>query len=298
MTRALSAFARGRTVGFCLATGFCLAAAVALPLAPAAWAGTSILQSPATTFSTPGVKQVSVQVCNAKGCSTATKSVTVLDPKPAITGATRSPGIVEAGRLVLLSGAGTGKPPLVSSWKVKAAGGATLLSLPGSTLWWDTAGLPPGSYTLSFQMQNVAGTAVSDLPLTVAVAPEMDFYTVTPCRTFDSRLGLVPMLSGNARAVAVTAGGCGIPAGARAVAANVTVINPSGAGYAAVYPGNYPQPGVSTINFGTGETRSNNGVLALSTDGTGVLTALLAVTGSNGNAHMTIDVTGYFLPAP
>lgn len=291
MTRALSAFARGRLAGLCLAT------VLVLPFAPTAWAGTSILKNPTVTFATPGTKQVSVQVCNAKGCSTVNKTVTVLDPKPAITSATLSSGTVEAGRLVLLSGAGTGKPPLVSSWTVRPSGGSALVSLPGTTLWLSTAGLAPGSYVVSFQMQNAAGTAVSEMPLTVGVAPDMDFYTVTPCRTFDSRLGLVPMTSGNARAVAVTAGGCGIPAGARAVAANVTVINPSGAGYAAVYPGNYPQPAVSTVNFGTGETRSNNGVLALSTDGAGVLTALLAVTGSNGNAHMTIDVTGYFLPA-
>lgn len=293
MTRALHAFAQGRLVGL----GLSGALVLSLSLAPAAWAGTSNEKNPTATFTSPGAKQVTLQVCNFLGvCSTETKTLTLLDPKPAVTSSSFLPLAPEAGQLVLLTGAGTGKPPLSYTWKVAPVGGSPLASLSGTSAWLNTAGLPPGAYTVSFQIDNGSGSAASDLPLVLAPAAALDFYTIEPCRLYDSRLGLVPLLSGVAKAIAATGGNCGIPAGARAVAANVTVIDPTGGGYATLYPGNYPQPGVSMVNFSAGGTRSNNAILPLATDGAGTLTALLSIAGANGSANLTIDVSGYYLP--
>jgi hypothetical protein len=56
--------------------------------------------------------------------------------------------------------------------------------------------------------------------------PPTDFYTVTPCRVFDTRdpsgptLG-APITCGTTRSFAV-AGKCGVPSGARAVSLNLT----------------------------------------------------------------------------
>jgi TPP-dependent 2-oxoacid decarboxylase len=50
------------------------------------------------------------------------------------------------------------------------------------------------------------------------------------------------------------------------------------------------------VNFPAGVTRSNNAILPLATNGTGTLTALLAIAGASGNANLTIDVSGYYLP--
>jgi hypothetical protein len=107
---------------------------------------------------------------------------------------------------------------------------------------------------------------------------------------------VVPVLSGVALTIQGTGGACGVPAGARALAANVTVIAPTGAGYGALYPGNYPQPSTATLTFSAGQTRANNTTLPLATDGSGTLTAILLINGSNGFADLSIDVSGYFMP--
>jgi hypothetical protein len=213
-----------------------------------------------------------------------------------VTSASFAPLAPKAGQLVLLTGAGTGKPPLTATWQASTVGGSPFVTLPGSTLWWNTAGVAPGAYTLSFKLQNGSGSAVLNLPITLAPPAVLDFYTVTPCRLYDSRLGLVPVLSGVAKTILATGGSCGVPAGAQAVAANVTVISPTNGGYGAVYPGNYPQPETAAITFATDTTRSNNAILPLATDGAGTLTALLVISGANGSADLTIDVTGYFMP--
>lgn len=288
MLRALHAFAEGCPLRICLS------GALLLLIAPAVQAGTSNQQNPVVTFTTPGIKQVTLQVCNADGCSSVTKNVTVLDPQPAVTSASVAPPAPEAGQLVLLTGSGTGKPPLTFTWRV-ALLGIPLLDLPGPSVWWNTVGLSSGLYTVSLQIQNSAGTATSSpLSLTMAPAAALDFYTIQPCRIFDSRLIPAPLLSGVARIIPVT-GVCGIPAGARAVSANVTVITPTGAGFATLYPGNYPQPSASTVNFAAGSIRANHEVLPLSTDGAGTLAALTSIAG-NGSLHMAIDVSGYFSP--
>jgi hypothetical protein len=293
MTRALHAAAQGRLVGL----GLSGALVLSLSLAPAAWAATSNQQNPTATFTTPGTKEVTLQVCNSVGdCSSVTQTLTLLDPKPAVTASSFAPLVPEAGQLILLTGAGTGKPPLAFSWQVAPVGGSPVASFSGTSVWWNTAGVPPGAYTVSFKIDNGSGSAVVPLPLTLAPAAALDFYTVEPCRLYDSRLGLVPVQSGVAKTVVATGGGCGIPAGARAVAANVTVIDPSNGGYATFYPGNYPQPVVSMVNFSAGGTRSNNATLPLATNGAGTLTALLSMAGANGSANLTIDVSGYYMP--
>src|SRR3954470_13420765 len=103
MSRALDAAAQG-----CLA-GLGVAGALLLISAPAAWAGTSTQQSPVVTFATPGPREVTLQSCNPLGCSTLTKTVMLLDPKPAVGSASFAPLLPEAGQLVRLTAAGTGK---------------------------------------------------------------------------------------------------------------------------------------------------------------------------------------------
>ena len=98
------------------------------------------------------------------------------------------------------------------------------------------------------------------------------------------------MSNGAPRPVQVT-GLCGVPAGATAASVNVTVVSPNRAGFFSLYPGGEQPPSASTINFAQSQTRANNAVLKLGTDGS--LTALL-VSGSFGEAHVIVDVNGYF----
>ncbi|HEX7182114.1 MAG TPA: hypothetical protein VF756_09750 [Thermoanaerobaculia bacterium] len=266
----------------------------ALLSTPEVYAGTSTQSSPAVVFNSPGQKSVTLQVCNlAAQCTSITRTVTVLDPMPVISSATVVTPVVESGQLVILSGSGSGKPPLTYTWQI-SLGGSPVLSLSGATAYWNTAGFPAGAYTARLSLQNTAGSAQSLLlPIAVTAERPSDFYTVAPCRAYDSRSS-VAVASGTARTISV-GGFCGIPLIARAVAANVTVVNATAPGFAALYPGNYPVPSTSTINFVPGATRANSAILPLATDGTGSLSIFVSIGGA-GSAHVIVDVSGYFLP--
>ncbi len=278
----------------------CLLLAVGLPgLRPAALraqAGGSTAQDPTWVFPAPGPHSVTLTVCNAAGCDTVTRTVVVLDPAPAVTAAAASPAAPEAGQLVRLTGAGTGQPPLVFTWLV-SLGPVPVATLPGADVYWNTADLAAGAYAAVLRVTNAAGAAES-APLPIGLAPRSGghFHTVTPCRALDTRQS-VPLLAGVPRQIAVAATPCGVPAAARAVAANLTAVTPSGAGEIVVYPGNYPVPGTSSVSFNAGVNRAAFSVLPLSTDGTGTLAAMAAVQGA-GSVHLILDVSGYFLPEP
>ena len=123
-----------------------------------------------------------------------------------------------------------------------------------------------------------------------------DFYSLPPCRALDTRnpngpLGGPVLSPGQQRLFKVT-GICGIPADADTISVNVTVVSPGAPGYFAFYPGNAFPLGTSTINFSAGQTRANNAILSLATDGTGNLGVQNA---SAGSSHLIVDVNGYFL---
>lgn len=141
--------------------------------AGAAWGGTSTLQNPTVTFSTPGTKQVSLQVCNLAGCSTVTKNVVVLDPKPVIQ-STSIPILVGVGQAVTLQAITKGKPPLTHAWTL-AGGTSTIVS--GNPAVWNAPGAP-GVFLATLQVTNADGTA-SSLPVTVTVVPST-FSDVSP----------------------------------------------------------------------------------------------------------------------
>jgi Tol biopolymer transport system component len=121
-----------------------------------------------------------------------------------------------------------------------------------------------------------------------------DFFTLPPCRLLDTRLpgGGPAIASGETRTLTVN-GVCGVPVTARAVTLNVTVVQPSGAGYLTLHPADAAAPVTSTLNFAAGETRANNAVLLLALDGSGTLGLSPFVAGS-GSVHVIVDVAGYF----
>jgi hypothetical protein len=112
------------------------------------------------------------------------------------------------------------------------------------------------------------------------------FYTVTPCRLVDTRGG--PALGGTAEMSVTVAGNCSVPAGAKSVAANVTVVVPATSGWMSLYPADLPWPGTSTVNYRAGKTRANNSIVPLSADGR------IHVRNSGPEVHYLVDVYGYF----
>lgn len=91
--------------------------------------------------------------------------------------------------------------------------------------------------------------------------------------------------------MALTGAPCGIPMVATSVSANVVGTQESAPGHLTIYPADQTQPLVSSINFNAGQTRANNAVLSLSSDGTGRVNVVNA---SGGTTHVIIDVNGYF----
>jgi len=119
----------------------------------------------------------------------------------------------------------------------------------------------------------------------------MSFFTLTPCRVVDSRAvpGPGPLPANGSRVVAV-AGACGVPAGAGAVSANVTIVA-SGSGWISLYPGDGTDPGTSNVSFSAGQVRAGAALLYLATDGSGDVGIANISSGVN---HFILDVNGYF----
>jgi hypothetical protein len=99
-----------------------------------------------------------------------------------------------------------------------------------------------------------------------------------------------PALQANATRLFTVTSACGIPTSAASISANVTVTGPLASGYLRIYPGNVPIPETSSISFGAGQTRANNAMVKLATDGTG---RIGVKNDSGGTVHFILDVNGY-----
>jgi hypothetical protein len=123
--------------------------------------------------------------------------------------------------------------------------------------------------------------------------PAVSFYTVTPCRVYDSRdagLGGPSPLAAGTDAAVVIGGYCDIPATANAVSLNVTVVSPTAGGHLRLYASDAPRPGPSSINYASGQTRANNALVSLGADGA----LMVYVSQPSGTVHVVLDVSGYF----
>ncbi|MBK9063729.1 MAG: hypothetical protein IPL89_11125 [Acidobacteria bacterium] len=125
------------------------------------------------------------------------------------------------------------------------------------------------------------------------VSSATTFNAVTPCRLLDTRnaagpLG-APALGALASRSFVATGSCNVPAGAVAISANVTVVNPTVTGDLVAYPnGVASPPATSTVSFRAGRTRANNALIYLAGDGSFLVTNRAA-----GSLDLVVDVNGY-----
>jgi len=131
-------------------------------------------------------------------------------------------------------------------------------------------------------------------PTAAPSAGPLDYYTLTPCRLADTRnaagaYGGPAVFPG--QRIFVAKGQCGIPATAKALGINLTVINPASSGYLQLFPGNANPPLASAISFTAGKTRANNAVIMLASSGSGALGILNSASTS---VHVAVDVFGYF----
>ena len=249
---------------------------------------------PTVRFTTPGPKTVTLTVCNARGCSSIARRLTVLDPAPAIAAFSVAPPRAEIGATLLLEASATGQPSLAFSWQV-LRGGALEAVFSGPSAAWSTAGSPPGLHTVRLIVSNASGSAGAAQDVLLVPAEGSRFFTVPPCRLLDTRAG-APLRAGDPPLPIAASGRCALPPTARALAAHATVVAPTAAGFLSLFPADLPRAVISSVNFAAGATRGNSLVLPLSTDGAARLAASLALV-SPGTAHLVLDVAGYFQPA-
>ncbi len=127
------------------------------------------------------------------------------------------------------------------------------------------------------------------------------FHPESPTRIADTRAGatdpstyagatLGPNSTLNVNVVG--ANGDGVPSGASAVVLNVTVTNPTAAGYLTVYPQGVNRPTASNLNFVAGETVPNRVIVGLSPTGE------ISLYNAFGSLDVVVDVNGYFSSSP
>jgi len=192
-----------------------------------------------------------------------------------------------------------GSSPVVANGMVFYAGGGAVKALDpvsGLQLWtdgsiggihWESPIVAAGRLFLTDEGSKLWAYGPSPEPLA--------FFTLTPCRLVDTRQAAGPlggpMLAGNGAKRLFTVGGsCGVPADARAVAANVTIVSPSAPGDLRIGPAGIGDR-TSTINFRAGQVRANNVVLSLTGNPLGEIAVQADVAGST---HFLVDVSGYF----
>jgi hypothetical protein len=201
-------------------------------------------------------------------------------------------GTAAGGTGVTITGSGFSSPATVSLGGAPATG---VVVLDTGTLTAVTGAHPsgivdvvvglPGSITATL------GSAFFYTPVTLPVA----FYSLPPCRLVDTR-GFAGPLGGPVLGAALTrtftlGGKCGLPASAKAISVNMTIVLPTNPGSLTLYPSDGLRPPSSNINFTPGQVRANNAVVVLAYDGSSRLTVF---NGSNGTTHFILDVNGYF----
>lgn len=139
------------------------------------------------------------------------------------------------------------------------------------------------------------------------VTGDLVFTAVAPCRIVDTRVAGGPISANSSRAflgLAVNAGAnfssqggsatnCNVAAvGASAVMINVTVVTPSGAGFATVYKSGESRPLAASVNYTAGAIVNNSVVVGVPNP--------LAITDfviyTFAQSDYVVDIVGYFSP--
>ena len=197
-----------------------------------------------------------------------------------------------------------------ATWTCVGAGGGTCTAA-GSGNINDTVNLPSGAsvtYTLTGTIApgttgTLDNTATVAAPAGVTDPDPADnsatdsntvvgfrYFAVAPCRVVDTRV-VGPVMQGQETRSFTVTGLCNVPAGAKAVALNLTVNQPTANGHVVLFPGGTPLPPSSNVNYVAGQTRANNAVTEL--NASGELAAFIGQPAGT-TVHVIIDVSGYF----
>ena len=155
----------------------------------------------------------------------------------------------------------------------------------------------PLSSTGAIDLYNAAGSTNAIVDVDGYFGPgttgPQGFTSLTPARICDTRsANTTPchgqtLTAGGTLTVQVTGNG-GVPTGATAVVANVTVTGPTAASFLTAYADGTTRPTASNLNFTAGETVPNRVIVPLSPTGQ------LDLYNAAGSTNAIVDVDGYF----
>jgi hypothetical protein len=215
-------------------------------------------------------------------------------PAPTLTSINPTSGPTAGGNAVTLTGTGFVNGATVLFGAVSATS-ATVDSATSITA--VTPAQSAGTVSVTVTNPDTQSATLPAAYTYLAPPPVGSFYTLTPCRIVDTRgpAGPTggPALGGGTTRSFPIAGNCGVPADATAVAANITVFQPTASGDVRLFPSGITPPNISTVNFSSFQTRANNSVLGLTGTTPGAVDVLTDIAAEN-IVHVLIDVTGYF----
>ena len=205
----------------------------------------------------------------------------VTGTSPALQGGSVTPsvkGTAEAGSMVSVYTDPACGPPAVVS------GSAASFASPGVR-----APVAAGSSASFFATATDVAGNVSTCSTTSASYAVVAFTGTAPTRVLDTRVPIgAPTAAKLGAGATMTLTVPGLPAGATAVALNVTVTNPTAGSYLSVYPGGAAQPNASNLNYVAGQTIPNMVVVPVGPGGT------VTLFNAAGLVHVIADLIGYY----
>jgi hypothetical protein len=210
-----------------------------------------------------------------------------------VTAASSAPATVRA-VVANLTVTGSTAPTYLSGWPKGAPPSTTsLVNVPAGATVANQVTLAVGAGG-AVELATAHGTA--DVVVDVVGYYEDDapnlFVALEPTRILDSRTQLggwsSPLVAGTPRAVGVHTLG-GVPPGATALVANLTVTGGTKGSFVSAYPSGSPSTS-SAINFAAGETIANMVTLPVGADGS------ITFANAIGAVSVVVDVVGYYRP--
>jgi hypothetical protein len=153
-------------------------------------------------------------------------------------------------------------------------------------------------YTFTVTATNGVGTGPASAPSSaLTLTAPIDgatFHPLSPSRIVDTRIGngLPHKLAGAVPQTFQVTGHVGVPDGAVAITANVTVVKPGSTASLYLGPDPLANPPTATVNFNAGDIVACGSTIALSPSGSIGATYMAA----SGSTDLVVDVTGYFTP--
>jgi len=150
-----------------------------------------------------------------------------------------------------------------------------------------------GSYTTAPLTQNCTVSATFNYtPGYVPLNPSRILDTRAGANTSDGQFAAEGALGPGHTLDLIVLGRGGVAAtGVKAVVLNLTVTDPTTAGYVTAWPSGEQMPGTSNINFVAGQTIPNLVIVKVGSNGK------VALSNSSGNTQLVADVLGYFTDA-